>query len=625
MTTQNFTCPECNEYVTHKKQNLDIHLAAKHDIGVTWYNCDQCDYKAKQNAHLKQHKKTRHATNAPIFKCDLCNFESKYKDGVESHKKRMHENPEDRTLYSCDKCDKQYTRPQALNNHKKTEHAIGITANDWFKCDTCDYKTIYKQQLQIHGLRCAPDVNATVYKCTHCNQYETLVEKDLTMHLKRVHQIGKALKEYMCGVDTTTNGVDTVCEYKTTDIANLKRHKQAIHNIDVQLFSCTECNLQFKQKANLEKHVREKHASEEESRIFKCTVENCKEAYKRKQHLESHLKAAHKDIINVEYFPCPECDLQCIDKTNLKRHVDEVHKNKKRFACDECDHIAKREGQLKIHKSNIHDVNVTWYECDMCPPDAVFKTKENGTLIKHRAYIHNINAQKHCCELCCYESKQLGNLKSHLGKVHDIGEKQCQYCLGNRYSLEKMYDAVLKTDVNICRQCHTKSTGYKTRIEKQVVQVLEKEIEFPMTKANQQVNGDACLKYRPDIMYSTPGVIVYVEIDEHEHQYGNGGYECDEKRMSELFDETSGQQVIWVRYNPHSYKVPSGYTIIKDEPKRRQVLVKTLREIFKTSDAILKELGPLSVHYICYSHDNPLISQNIPHKMIYDSGDFVVE
>jgi hypothetical protein len=32
------------------------HTASIHDIGVKWFHCLQCDYKAKQNGHLKIHK-----------------------------------------------------------------------------------------------------------------------------------------------------------------------------------------------------------------------------------------------------------------------------------------------------------------------------------------------------------------------------------------------------------------------------------------------------------------------------------------------------------------------------------------------------------------------------------------
>ena len=44
-------------------------------------------------------------------------------------------------------------------------------------------------------------------------------------------------------------------------------------------------------------------------------------------------------------------------------------------------------------------------------------------------------------------------------------------------------------------------------------------------------------------MYSCAinNVTIYCEIDEHQHFNTNGSYKCEEKRMSDLYDETPGK------------------------------------------------------------------------------------
>ena len=118
------------------------------------------------------------------------------------------------------------------------------------------------------------------------------------------------------------------------------------------------------------------------------------------------------------------------------------------------------------------------------------------------------------------------------------------------------------------------------------------------------MNGDACLKYRPDIVYACPesNLVIHVEIDEHEHKYSNGNYKCDERRMSELAEETKNQLVVFIRYNPHNYKVPIGesFVIAND---RQQLLLSVLNSIIKNHE-LLRDKHPQHVFYICYSEDN---------------------
>ena len=626
-------CPYCKEkpYYAYKKQNLETHIQAKHadepSVVVQWHFCpENCGYKAKQKAHIKRHLASKHDIGVIWHYCEQCKTEgkewkTKQKGNLDTHIQSQHSY--DPYIIVCQECGKGFKKKQDLTLHLKTQHNIGLKDSDWLKCTQCDYSTIYKGNFEEHRLSRHPTDDDPIYKCDICDKYETRLVSQLHLHKKRIHNEGTSLPLYKCGIFQEDG---SVCPYTSHDSSNLKRHKQAIHNVDVQLYTCDVCGHEFKQKANLEKHMYERHSSD--NRPYECNIDGCKgkeRYYKRKEHLESHIRAAHDDMIEVVCYKCPYdgCDLEAKEETNLLRHIDEIHKNIRKRKCEEsgCDYSSKRANALKLHKANIHNINVMWYYCDKCD----FKSKESGNVTKHKAYMHGINLKLHTCEFCDYEAKQLSNLKTHLGKVHDIGDKKCQYCLGNRYTLEKMYDAILKKQVLICRACHRKATGYKTRIEKQLVKYLKKEFQYPMTKTDQKVNGDVCLNYRPDIMYSTPGLVVYIEIDEHQHKYGNGGYQCDEKRMSELFDETSGQQVIWIRYNPHAYKPPSGYNVIQKETQRRKLLVKILQEIFKNHEKILKEQGPLCVYYLCYSPNNSIISRNIPHKMIYDFGEFLVQ
>ena len=80
-----------------------------------------------------------------------------------------------------------------------------------------------------------------------------------------------------------------------------------------------------------------------------------------------------------------------------------------------------------------------------------------------------------------------------------------------------------------------------------------------------------------------------------------------------LYDDPSisGKKMVVIRWNPHGYVVPDGYTKLK---KSERLAFK-----LKLRQAPPKDL--ISVFYICYDQDNPLICKNYPVHMIYGIED----
>ena len=127
-----------------------------------------------------------------------------------------------------------------------------------------------------------------------------------------------------------------------------------------------------------------------------------------------------------------------------------------------------------------------------------------------------------------------------------------------------------------------------------------------------------CQLYRPDAIYAENKYIMISECDEHGHNNNAVSYACEEKRISDIYNEEwiIGKKMIVVRWNPHSYKVPKGYVKYKLNEK-----LKMFVELLK----YLQENPPtdiIHIYYMFYSHDSKLLSQNITHTMIYDTNDF---
>tara|TARA_B100001287_G_C22635340_1_gene507251 strand:- start:1015 stop:1365 length:351 start_codon:yes stop_codon:yes gene_type:complete len=112
-----------------------------------------------------------------------------------------------------------------------------------------------------------------------------------------------------------------------------------------------------------------------------------------------------------------------------------------------------------------------------------------------------------------------------------------------------------------------------------------------------------------------------LECDEFEHNYKNGDYMCEEKRLSDIYDEPEicGKFMPVIRYNPDSYTVPENYKRLKKQ-ERLDLMVKTMQYIVENQEKLLCK-GLIQVFYIGYSPDNHKICKNYHVKMIYHESD----
>jgi hypothetical protein len=144
-----------------------------------------------------------------------------------------------------------------------------------------------------------------------------------------------------------------------------------------------------------------------------------------------------------------------------------------------------------------------------------------------------------------------------------------------------------------------------------MVQYLEEHYDHPIQRQDQRINGEACLAYRPDVYYSSPRRVVVVECDEHQHAIGDS-YSCDERRMSDIQTEASGIPHVFIRWNPDAFDYVGRRPRFKE---RCAALVRVLRQLEAVpADA----LSALTVIYMYYDADNPVIARNVQTVFVND-------
>ena len=225
-----YVCNQC-DYKAVRQTHMRIHQQSVHE-GIK-YKCNQCEYQATQRSNLKKHQQSKH--DFVQFTCNTCNYAARRLDHLKTHQEAVHEG----VKYSCKQCRFQTSRRGHLNQHQRVTHE-----GKRFNCGQCKYETKNQSNLKKHK---ESQHDGIMYPCNQC-QYQTGWEGTLRKHKNLKHGEGET-KLYSC----------TDCKYVTKDSGYLKKHIKAKH--DGVRYNCNVCEFHTGWETDLRKHKKVKHAS----------------------------------------------------------------------------------------------------------------------------------------------------------------------------------------------------------------------------------------------------------------------------------------------------------------------------------------------------------------------------
>ena len=81
-----------------------------HNIDVTWFCCDKCQFKSKECSALKRHLVRKHDINDAWFSCNKCKFKSKRFISLRRHLAQVHDfNAKKFSYHMCENPDPRAT------------------------------------------------------------------------------------------------------------------------------------------------------------------------------------------------------------------------------------------------------------------------------------------------------------------------------------------------------------------------------------------------------------------------------------------------------------------------------------------------------------------------------------
>jgi hypothetical protein len=101
------------------------------------------------------------------------------------------------------------------------------------------------------------------------------------------------------------------------------------------------------------------------------------------------------------------------------------------------------------------------------------------------------------------------------------------------------------------------SINYKTK-ERAVTDYILKEYPNYTWICDKRIQ-DGCSKRRPDLLLDLGFQLIIIEIDENQHK--SNDCSCENRRLMELSNDTKFRKLIFIRFNPDSYKTHENKTI----------------------------------------------------------------
>ena len=183
-----------------------------------------------------------------------------------------------------------------------------------------------------------------VAKNLEIKELSKVVEFDGENEIKEETEIsGSENNTELISEQQTTSEEEQKKRKKISDSQSLKKLISQIPYRNIEgMLNCDQCEGQFTNIRNLNRHVQSKHKG------VKYACNQCDHEATQPQNLKIHIKSQHEGV----KFTCNQCEYQATQQSHLTFHINSKHEGVK-FDCSSCDYKGTRQALYK-HKQSKH-------------------------------------------------------------------------------------------------------------------------------------------------------------------------------------------------------------------------------------------------------------------------------
>lgn len=200
-----------------------------------------------------------------------------------------------------------------------------------------------------------------------------------------------------------------LCGRRVSGLPALRLHQARVHGRPTQPpqhYRCRLCLAQCHTRAQLERHMRERHGAPPPPPPVRC--DQCGKTYSAR-YIDIHVANMHGD---AGRFPCTFCPMRFAVRASLRAHVSLEHANTT-WACQECSLQFAKYHQLRQHRLYVH--SRAEHRCPECPRSF----KRRCDLTEHAKRRHRERPAREC-SFCPKVYSDRKRLRMHLMRKHGV-------------------------------------------------------------------------------------------------------------------------------------------------------------------------------------------------------------
>ena len=206
------------------------------------------------------------------------------------------------------------------------------------------------------------------------------------------------------------------------------------------------------------------------------------------------------------------------------------------------------------------------------------------------------------CEVCSQDAYYTPNVRPfypkrcedhHKSDDINLVEKQCTSC---------HLCFIIPDNQNLCESCDGYNNKRYGKIKEDKIRNLFNANNILSESEDRRVDN-LCSKYRPDFVIDYPLFKLVVEVDENQHR--SYSQECEIRRMRQIREDLGVSRVVFIRFNPDSYKDKTGATQ-RAYGRRENTLLELMRTL---KNAEVENF--LTVYYLYYDGYDGTVSKTI--------------